>query len=63
MKPADKPVETYQTKSKYLLTVIEKYQAEIIKATSAGSLEQVTTNPKKTKIQKINGEEITLGLK
>jgi isoleucyl-tRNA synthetase len=63
LKPADKPVETYQTKSKYLLTVIEKYQAEIIKATSAGSLEQVTTNPKKTKIQKINGEEITLGLK
>ncbi|MBT4349963.1 isoleucine--tRNA ligase [bacterium] len=62
LKPADKPVETYQTESKNLLVVIEKYKEEIIKSTSAGSLEKVDTSPERQKVQKINGEEIILGL-
>ena len=62
LKPADKPTETYQTKSDYLLAVIEKYKTEIIKSTSAGSLEKVDISSETQVTQKINGEEIILGL-
>jgi isoleucyl-tRNA synthetase len=63
LKPVDKPVETYQTESASLLAVIEKYKEEIIKSTSAGSLEKVDASPETQLVKKINGEEIILGLK
>ncbi|MCB9802413.1 isoleucine--tRNA ligase [Candidatus Nomurabacteria bacterium] len=63
LQPSDSPVETYQTDSPVLLAVIEKYKEEIIKATSAGDLEKVDSSPEKQVVQKINSEEIILGIK
>ncbi|PLX26048.1 isoleucine--tRNA ligase [Candidatus Parcubacteria bacterium] len=63
LKPSDRPVETYQTDSKYLQDIIVKFKDEIITGTSAGMLEQVSDSPEPNKGCKINGEEIILGLK
>lgn len=63
LKPSDRPVETYQTDSKYLQDIIVKFKDEIITGTSAGILEQVSDSPETKKECKINGENITLGLK
>lgn len=63
LSPADNPVETYNTKSDYLKKVIEEYKKDIVDGTSAGDLEEVKENPETIKECKINGEEITLGLK
>lgn len=63
LKPSDRPVETYQTDSKYLQDIIVKFKDEIITGTSAGILEQVSDSPEPNKECKINGENITLGLK
>jgi isoleucyl-tRNA synthetase len=72
LKPSDNPVETYNTKSDYLKSVITKYKTELVAGTSAGDLIEVANNPKVIKEVKINkagspeqsrGDEITLGLK
>jgi len=61
--PTDNPVETYNTKSDYLKTVIGKYKEELISNTSAGDLIETDDNPKMNKEVKINNEEIILGLR
>jgi isoleucyl-tRNA synthetase len=61
--PSDNPVETYNTSSDYLKSVIEKYKEELVTGTSAGDLLETSDNPKVIKEVKINKEEITLGLK
>ncbi|MBT6691170.1 isoleucine--tRNA ligase [Candidatus Parcubacteria bacterium] len=63
LKPSDNPVETYNTKSDYLRSVVVKYKDELIVGTSAGDLVETDDNPDANKQAKINGEEITLGLK
>ncbi len=65
LQPSDRPTETYQTNSEILLRVITKYQTEIEKNTSAGSLVKVETSEGMNRQQtcEINGEQIILGLK
>ena len=63
LKPSDRPIETYKTDSKYLKDIIVKFKDELMVATSAGSLEEVSDNPETIKECKVNGENITLGLK
>ena len=63
LKPSDNPVETYNTKSDYLKSVIEKYKDELVAGTSAGDLIETDKDSKVIKEVKINKEEITLGLK
>lgn len=63
LSPSDNPVETYNTKSDYLKKVIKEYKKDIVGGTSAGDLQEVNENPENIKECKINGEEITLGLK
>lgn len=63
LKPSDSPVETYNTNSDYLKSVISKYRDELISNTSAGDLIESTEEPKIAKMVKVNDEEITLGLK
>jgi len=63
LNPSDRPVETYQTDSAYLKSIIEKYKDEILANTSADTLEEVSDNPKNNNQCKVNGEDITLGLK
>lgn len=63
LQPSDKAVETYQTNSEYLKKIIEKFKAEIISGTSAGSLEAVETSPQTSKEVAINKDKIILGLK
>lgn len=61
LKPADSPVETYQTKSAYLKGIVYKFKAEIIASTSAGDLvesDQFTIH----KETEINEEKIILGI-
>ncbi|MFA6466792.1 MAG: isoleucine--tRNA ligase [Patescibacteria group bacterium] len=63
LKPSDSPVETYNTKSDYLKSVIVKYKAELMTGTSAGDLLEVEENPKINNTVKVNEAEVTLGLK
>lgn len=63
LKPSDNPVETYQTDSKYLQGIVEKFKTEITASTSAKILEPVGGNPKYFKELDIDGQKITLGLK
>lgn len=63
LKPSDNPVETYQTDSKYLQDIVEKFKTEITASTSAKILEQVVENPKHFKELDIDGQKIILGLK
>lgn len=63
LKPSDSPVETYNTKSDYLKSVIVKYKAELMTGTSAGDLLEVEENPKINNTVKVNEVEVTLGLK
>ncbi|MFA6307765.1 MAG: isoleucine--tRNA ligase [Patescibacteria group bacterium] len=61
--PSDSPVETYNTKSDYLKSVIAKYKDELVSGTSAGDLLETDEDPKINKELKISSEEIILGLK
>ena len=49
LKPSDNPIETYNTKSDYLKSVIEKYKEELVAATSAGDLVETEENPETKK--------------
>ncbi|MBT4517027.1 MAG: isoleucine--tRNA ligase [Candidatus Komeilibacteria bacterium] len=49
LKPSDNPVETYNTKSDYLKSVIEKYKDELVAGTSAGDLVEVNENSEANK--------------
>ncbi len=63
LQPQDKPVEVYQTDSQYLKTLVEKYQAELIKGTSAGDLVLMNEKPTHQSELEIEGEKIILGIK
>jgi isoleucyl-tRNA synthetase len=63
LKPADKPTEVYQSSSDYLSQLVKKYADELITSTSAGSLEEITTEPTHKVDLEIEGEKITLGIK
>ncbi len=63
LQPADKPTEVYQTTSQYLSQLVKKYTDELITGTSAGSLEEITTEPTHKVDLEIEGAKITLGIK
>jgi len=63
LKPSDRPVEIFQTDSKYLEQVINKYKSDLVSGTSAADFVSGDVNQKYNKKCNIAGEEITLAIK
>jgi hypothetical protein len=63
LQPQDKPIEVYQTDSGYLLALMEKYNSELVKGTSAGDLVLMQVKPSYQTELDNEGAKIILGIK